>query len=203
VSALDNYTLTEAWQAPLAGNDGTVSIVNLNIGIVVTIALHHATYGSETVLLSQAGATLVLPLAGIDELTISAGSYPATILYVNTPIPMTLSTPQSFAGSSGGGATVNVEIVGLSGVTRTTAVATGASAVALPAAILANRRTITVQAPSSNTASVWVGGSAVATSGAGRGIELTPGGSASFDLGAAVLYGISAAAQVLVVMETS
>lgn len=205
MSALDNYTLRDKWQAPLAGIGGTVSIVNLNIGVSVSVHVHHAKYGSEDVLLSQAGATLVLPLDGIDELEVTATSYPATILYVNTAVPMTLSTPQSFAGSAGGGTTVNVGIVGYSGFVRTGVVTVGVTPTPLPAIMLPNRRNLSVQAPATNTATIYLGGGAVtADQAATGGLQLPAGATFGDSLGGAVLYGIVAAGtQPIIVYEVS
>ena len=133
MAAYDNYVLGSEFQVPLTGNAAGLSVVNLNIGITISIEAHHRTYGTETFNLTQAGATLNLPLDGIDAVTITASSYPATILYVQTAVPSTLSTPQSFAGASGGGATVNVETVGLSGSFRSTVVTMTGAAVPIPA----------------------------------------------------------------------
>ena len=205
MSALDNYTLGGEWQVPLTGNPGTLSVVNLNLGVTVTLAVHHRTYGSETIELTQSGATVSIPLDGIDAVTITASSYPATILYLNTAVPMQLSTPQTFAGSSGGGATVNVEPVGLSGAIRSSVVTVGALAVALPAATLANRRTLTVQAAPDNTAVLYLGGSDVtANETATGGLQLAAGASVAMDVGGAVLYAISTVAgQKAIVIEGS
>ncbi len=202
MAAYDNYVLQDELQVPLTGNAAGLSIVNLNIGITVSILVHHRTYGSETFDLTQAGATLNLPLDGIDAVTITATSYPATILYVQTAVPSTLSTPQSFAGASGGGATVNVETVGLSGSFLSTVVTMTGAAVPVPAAILANRRGLTLQAAPDNTSTIYVGGSTVTADEASTGgIQLAAGATLTIGAGSAIVYAIGAAGQKLIVLE--
>lgn len=103
---------------------------------------------------------------------------------------------------NGGSITVDgtVTPASLSGALAAAAVTVGVTAVALPAAALANRRTVTVY--NNAAATIYVGPAAVTTS---SGLPITPGSAFSLDLAAGVvLYGISgSASQNVRVLEVS
>ena len=116
---------------------------------------------------------------------------------------------------SGAGGTTNVQIVGgtitsgtfslvpLSGVVLTTAVAVGTTVTALPTTTLTSRKSLIFF--NDGTAVVYVGGTGVAATGAGRGIPVAVNDySPSFDVGTTTLHGIGAAVGgTAVVMEIS
>ncbi len=206
MSAFDTYTLTADWQVPLPlGQDGTLSVVNLNLGITVTVDVHHRTGGYESVSLTQNGATLVLPLADIVGVRIAASSYPASILFVNTTIPMQVSSPQTFAGSAGGGGTISVEQAGMGGALRQSVMAMTGAALPVPATALANRRKLLLQAAPDNPSPVYLGSSTVtADETATGGAQLAAGASWSEWLStASPLYAIGAVGTKLIVLEMS
>ena len=203
MAATTQYVLTQAYELGLSQfhSQASLSVVNLNIGVEVDVAVTHRTLGGETFQLISAGDTLTdLPLADVTSVTISASSYPATILFVQTAVPGRISSPQSFAGSSGGGATVNTEEIGLAGTLLATALTMDGSAIEVPTTSLANRRTMIVQASSTNAAPIYLGGAAVTSA---DGIELVAGASLAIPVGAALLYAVGTAPDVLRILEGS
>lgn len=209
MAAVDQYSLTQALDRQLTGRTGVLGIVNLNTGIGIRILLS-GTRASETVELTQPGGTLEVPETGLTSIHVEAynlatgaPSYPASILLLDSELGVRISTPQTFAGSAGGGATIAVETVGLSGALLQQVVTVGLVAVQVPAAALANRRAIIIQALASNTKTVYLGSATVtADETATGGIQLVPGASISVELGGAILSAISTAAgQHLAIIE--
>lgn len=210
MTASTSYVLNGALDVALAqvaggGNRGKLSVVNLNIGLPVTITVHHQDFGAETFELPGPGDTAEIPLDRIDHYLIAAASYPATILYVETAVPSLVSSPQSFAGAGGGGATINVETIGLAGTINAQVVTVGVVAVGVPAAPLANRRTMLVQSVPTNAATIYLGGAGVtADTTASGGPQLAPGASMALEIGSAALYAIAGAVgQKLAIIEGS
>jgi hypothetical protein len=105
----------------------------------------------------------------------------------------------------GSAVTQPTQAQGFAGVFLATVVTVGASAVALPSAALASRKSMVVQSDPQNTGTIYLGGSAVtADSASTGGAILNPGESSPFDAGSAVLYAIaSAASQKVRVVEAS
>jgi len=74
---------------------------------------------------------------------------------------------------------------------KSTAVSVGTAATALPAIILTGRASLVLHNDGSNT--VYLGGSAVTTSGATKGLPLASGAEFQLDIGkAGIIYGIVA-----------
>ena len=208
MAATTQYVLHEAYELGLSQfqSQASLSVVNLNIGVEVDVVVTHRTLGGETFQLINAGDTLTdLPLADVTSVTISASSYPATILFVQTAVPGRISSPQSFAGSSGGGATVNVEQIGMAGTLLQQVITMTGAAIAIPTTALANRRKILLQAAPDNASNVYIGSATVtADETATGGPQLAAGASWSEWLGAAAtLYAIGAAGTKLIVLEMS
>lgn len=93
----------------------------------------------------------------------------------------------------------------IAGSVRSTVITVGAVALLIPAAPLAGRRACIIQSAGSNTATIYLGGSAV-TAGvtATGGLQLTAGQSIPIDLGVAVIYAVAGAAgQAVVILEVS
>lgn len=86
-------------------------------------------------------------------------------------------------------------VASLDGVVLATVVSVGTSAVPLPASALSNRRTIIVQADSANTASIYIGGSAVTADAASTGgLVLDKGESLALDAASGdIVYAIGGA----------
>jgi hypothetical protein len=88
---------------------------------------------------------------------------------------------------------------GFAGTVLTTSVSVGTTATVLPAASLANRKTLVVH--NSGSATIFLGGSGVTTA---NGMPILKGSSFSADIGSALIYGIVASGtQTAIVMEIS
>lgn len=116
----------------------------------------------------------------------------------------TADSTVAITGTSGGA--LNVQDASLAGAILATAVTVGTSAVTLPASALTARRAILIQSDPTNTAYIYIGGSAVTADAASTGgFMLGPGQSFSLSLAVGlVVYGRStSASQIVRVIEVS
>lgn len=116
----------------------------------------------------------------------------------------TLDSTTAITATSTGA--LNVREEGIVGSVLATVVTVGTTAVTLPASALTGRRTLLVQSDPTNTAYIYLGGSAVTADGASTGgFMLAPGQSLAISVGATpVVYGRStSASQVVRVFEAS
>lgn len=148
---------------------------------------HQGTAGTaETirVVATSAGA-LTVDLAGTEPIELIAG----TVTRVSNI--GTLESGSVTVTSMPSGGTISTTEIPLSGVVLTTAVAVGTTAVALPSSVLASRKSMMLY--NDGTATIYLGGTGVTSSGAGRGLPVgTSDYSPSFDLGTTTLSGIGA-----------
>ena len=116
----------------------------------------------------------------------------------------TLDSTVAITSTSGGA--LNVQETSLAGSILATVVTVGTTAVTLPASALSGRRAVLIQSDPTNTAYIYIGGSAVTADGASTGgFILGPGQSFSLSLASGlVVYGRStSASQVVRVVEVS
>ncbi len=132
----------------------------------------------------------------IEEL--GGGGTAGTYVNITTGTQQTLGTVGTVNGVGG---TVETHLLPLAGVVLSTSVTVGTTATALPASVLANRKSWI--AYNIGTISVFIGGSVVTTA---SGLLVGTGDYApSVDLGTSIIYGISSATSggTLNVMEVS
>lgn len=210
MAGITSYNLLGQLDRQIRG-PGSFSVGCLVANNFLTITVE-TDVGKDVFTLKNPGDVLSFSISGTTSIRIEATTYPVNIFYLDTTLNVTLTSYLGGAGGTGAGITVtvsntvNVTDTGFLGPVRSTVVTVGTTAVPIPAAALANRKALLLQAAPDNAAIIYVGGSAVtADEAATGGIQLVAGASMPADLGVtAIVYGRSTqAGQKLIVFEAS